>query len=312
MGIHDCSYKQLFSFSVMVADLLRGFVGERWIDDLDFDTLERKNGGYVSDDLSEREDDIIWRVKWKGRDRWMYVYLLIEFQTKHDWTMPIRVMNYVSLLYQDLVKTGEIPPGDALPPVLPMVIYRGDTPWRTPLDVRALIQEPPPGLSKYLPSLRYLLLEEVRMSAAELEKMSNLVAEVFRIELSDNLKASIPPFMSFLKWTEKAGPEQDHLRRAVLVWYKRAQLPAKLIGDNEVAKEIVLEEVEPMLSEKVEEWSKALREEGRAEGLAEGKAEGLRVVASRLLTSGMDATKVAEVTGLPVSEVLMIRAVLNP
>jgi len=172
------------------------------------------------------------------------------------------------------------------------------------------------------------------MNAAELEKMSNLVAEVFRVELSDSLKASILPFVSFLKWTNKAGPEQDHLKRAAFAWYKRAQMPARLIKDKDHAESFVLEEIEPMLSERVEEWTKALREEGKAEGLAKGKAEGLakgkaeglakgkaeglaegkaaerRMVAARLLTSGMDAAEVAEVTGLSVSEVLTLRETL--
>ena len=55
MGAHDSGYKQLFSFPAMVEDLLRGFVREKWVDALDFTTLERKNGSYVSDDLRERE-----------------------------------------------------------------------------------------------------------------------------------------------------------------------------------------------------------------------------------------------------------------
>ncbi len=84
MGIHDSGYKQLFAFPAMVKDLLQGFVKEDWVEDLDFDTLERKNGSYVSDDLRTREDDIIWRVKWRGSDRCLYVYLLLEFQTEHE------------------------------------------------------------------------------------------------------------------------------------------------------------------------------------------------------------------------------------
>ena len=119
MGAHDSGYKQLFSFPAMVEDLLRGFVREKWVDALDFTTLERKNGSYVSDDLREREDDIIWRVKWQGADEWMYVYLLIEFQSEHEKHMSVRILSYLSLLYQDLIKTGEV--CDLLPPVLPMV-----------------------------------------------------------------------------------------------------------------------------------------------------------------------------------------------
>ena len=61
----------------MVEDLLRGFVREEWVNDLDFASLERVGDGYVADDLREREDDIVWRVR-LGLD-WLYVYLLLEF-----------------------------------------------------------------------------------------------------------------------------------------------------------------------------------------------------------------------------------------
>ena len=76
---HDHSYKLLFSHPEMVADLLRGFVHEPWVGGLDFASLEKVSGSYVTDDLREREDDIIWRVRW-GQD-WLYVYLLQEFQS---------------------------------------------------------------------------------------------------------------------------------------------------------------------------------------------------------------------------------------
>jgi len=75
MADHDTGYKRLFSHREMVADLLDGFVREPWVRELEFDTLERVSGSYVSDDFREREDDIIWRVHW--RDRWLYVYLLL-------------------------------------------------------------------------------------------------------------------------------------------------------------------------------------------------------------------------------------------
>ena len=51
---HDHSYKLLFSHPEMVADLLRGFVREDWVNELDFATLERVGGGYVADDLRGR------------------------------------------------------------------------------------------------------------------------------------------------------------------------------------------------------------------------------------------------------------------
>lgn len=94
---HDTGYKLLFSHPDMVADLLRGFMREDWVTDLDFSTLERVSASYVSDDLRGRADDIVWRLRW--REGWLYVYLLLEFQSKVDPFMALRLLVYLGLLY---------------------------------------------------------------------------------------------------------------------------------------------------------------------------------------------------------------------
>ena len=53
MKDHDHSYKNLFSHPKMVADLLKGFVHEDWVQQLDFSTLEKLNSSYITDDLRE-------------------------------------------------------------------------------------------------------------------------------------------------------------------------------------------------------------------------------------------------------------------
>jgi hypothetical protein len=42
---HDHSYKLLFSNPEMVEDLLRGFVHEDWVEEVDFASLERVGDG---------------------------------------------------------------------------------------------------------------------------------------------------------------------------------------------------------------------------------------------------------------------------
>ena len=101
---HDHGYKLLFGHAEMVRDLLVGFVDEPWVKELRFDTLQRVSASYVSDDLRDREGDLVWRVRFQ--DRWLYLYLLVEFQSKVDRTMAVRMMGYVSLLYQDLIRQG--------------------------------------------------------------------------------------------------------------------------------------------------------------------------------------------------------------
>ncbi|MEX1058175.1 MAG: Rpn family recombination-promoting nuclease/putative transposase [Natronospirillum sp.] len=63
------------------------------------------------------------RVRWG--DQWLYVYLLLEFQSTVDPYMAVRIMTYLGLLYQYLVRQGELTPAGKLPPVLPVVLYNG-------------------------------------------------------------------------------------------------------------------------------------------------------------------------------------------
>ncbi|WP_020503281.1 Rpn family recombination-promoting nuclease/putative transposase [Lamprocystis purpurea] len=98
---HDSGYKLPYSHVAIVRDLLRHVVPGDWIDQLDLGSLEKCSGSYVSDDLRDRSDDLIWRVRW-GPD-WLYLYLLLEFQSTIDAWMAVRIQTYVGLLYQDLI-----------------------------------------------------------------------------------------------------------------------------------------------------------------------------------------------------------------
>ncbi|HSG38689.1 MAG TPA: Rpn family recombination-promoting nuclease/putative transposase, partial [Thermoanaerobaculia bacterium] len=100
---HDNSYKLLFSHPEMMKDLLLGFIHEDWVQHLDFSSLEKFSGGYVSDKLRSRESDVVWRLRWRGKKgRWLYVYVLLELQSTVDPFMAVRMMTYLGLLYQDL------------------------------------------------------------------------------------------------------------------------------------------------------------------------------------------------------------------
>ena len=49
------------------------------------------------------------------------------------------MLTYSGLLYQRLVGEGVLRERGALPPVLPVVIYNGRSPWTAPADVSELI-----------------------------------------------------------------------------------------------------------------------------------------------------------------------------
>jgi len=78
MNEHDSNYKQLFSHAQLIKDLLKGFVKEDWVKELDFSSLEKVNASYISDDLRDRADDIIWKVRWGNKDVWLFTQLPLQ------------------------------------------------------------------------------------------------------------------------------------------------------------------------------------------------------------------------------------------
>ena len=54
---HDSSYKFLFSTPELVRDLIIGFVPDDWLHGLDYTTLEKVPGSYITEDFRNRADD---------------------------------------------------------------------------------------------------------------------------------------------------------------------------------------------------------------------------------------------------------------
>ncbi len=185
MAGNDPNYRLLFSHPRMVEDLLRGFIHEDWIARLDFATLERVNGSFVSDDLKDRRNDVVWRLRWRGGgDDWFYLYLLLEFQSTPDPFMAVRLLVYVGLLLQELIRARGLKAADRLPPILPIVLYNGKRPWRAPRDLLSLFTSIPDGLRRHLPQLEYFLVDENRLTPEEREQAGNLVSILTRLETS--------------------------------------------------------------------------------------------------------------------------------
>jgi len=266
---HDNSYKLLFSHAEMVRDLLLGFVKEEWVRKLDLESLERVSGSYVSDDIRDRHDDIVWRVKWGGE--WLYVYILIEFQSTIDIYMPLRVLVYVGLLYQDLIREKKLGPSGKLPAVLPVVLYNGSRRWDKSTELWDLIEDVPGGLSQYRPRFTFLLLDEGAYRDEELKPLKNLVSALFRLENSRDPERIREVVTALLDWM--AEPEQASLRRAFTVWFNRVFFPSR--GKEMIPPEFEeLTEVRAMLAETVAEWKEEWKRDGLKEGLKKGLKKG--------------------------------------
>ncbi|QEA40833.1 Rpn family recombination-promoting nuclease/putative transposase [Pistricoccus aurantiacus] len=305
---HDQSYKLLFSEPRTVRDLLTGFVREAWVKQLDLDSLEKVSSTFVTDDLRDREDDVIWRVRFG--DEWLYVYLLIEFQSTVDAFMALRIMTYVGLLYQDLVKQKKLTQSGKLPPVLPIVLYNGGKRWNAARNVSELVQPVPGGLEQYRPDLPYLLLDEGAIVASEQwpKETRNVVSAIFRLEYHRSHQDAIELIGLLVQWLQ--APEQTRLRRHFALWIKRVLLPSWVPDDEEAEWQALndLNEVHNMLAERAKQWPEHWKQEGRQEGEEKARLETAR---NLIRDTSLTDEAIASATGLDVEQVTELRTELR-
>ena len=265
--MHDAAYKQLFARPRMVRDLLEGFAARGWSGNLDFGTLEPLPASYVSSDLQQRHGDLVWRIRFSD-DRWLYLLLLLEFQSTVDPAMAVRMLAYTALLYQRLAADGALRDPGALPPVLPVVIYNGRGSWTARTEVSDLVAGGGGELSPYQPSQRYYLLDEARLADDDLPA-GNLVSALIGLEKGRDAERLQGPLRALIDLL--GGEEDRELRRVFATWITQVvRLPERL-PDETLEPLEHLKETYTMLEETVQGWI----EEGRVRGIEQGRVEGI-------------------------------------
>ena len=298
--VHDAAYKDLFSHPRMVEDLLRGFAAPEWSHTLDFSTLEKLPAEYVSDDLRRRHGDALWRVRFRDRT-WLYLLVMLEFQSTTDPYMAVRILVYTGLLYQDLIRRGAFGDDGRLPPVLPVVLYNGRPRWTAPAEVGDLISQAGEELAPFQPSQRYFLLDERRWGEDDLPRR-NLVSALVGLENSGSAESLSRLLGALSGWLR--GSEDDELRRAFVEWVRQVVLPGRFPGAAPPVAQ-ALEGGGAMLAESVKEWTEQWFREGQEKGLEQGREQGLergraeeRALLCRLAARKFGAETAARLEGL--------------
>ena len=94
--------------------------------------IEKYNSSFISNSLINQEADIIYKIKDKN------IFFLIEHQTKIDYKMPIRILEYELAIIKSAIETKSISKTkNKIPRVVPIVLYTGRKKW----DAKIYIEE---------------------------------------------------------------------------------------------------------------------------------------------------------------------------
>jgi hypothetical protein len=315
--LHDAGYKYLFSHADLVRELLEVFAPPGLSELLDYGTLRPETGNFITPAMKKREDDVVWSIELKGQR--IYLYLLLEFQASIDKGMPVRMMQYVAALYDHLVRSKTVDPADGLPPVLPIVIYNGDTRWKHSPEIFDLIQPHPAVLTEFQPKLKFWLLDEGRFSAEYLEGLQRVMAAIFRMEHThdtDDAKRAI----RYLGQAVAQSPFKQTIDRAVMQWMqyrlsrKMPGLPLPELDDMLKGTEMLETNIDQWKAKAVAEGCRLAGSKGNSKANSKacegklGKLEGEARALQRLLSRRFGAIPMAIVERIAAADLEQVEA----
>lgn len=181
--IHDYGYKKLFSNKTIFKQLMQTFVNESWVNDIDYENTKTLDKSFISENYKNTEGDLIIETKLNDKD--FYVYILLEFQSSVDKFMSLRILNYITNFYMDLLNNNK--ELNELPPVFPMMLYNGNDKWTAPVNISELIKEND-LLGEYGLNFKYFKIAENEFKSEDLLKIKNIVSTLFLAEVEYDLE----------------------------------------------------------------------------------------------------------------------------
>ena len=190
----DSAYKYLFSNTKIFYQLISRFVDLDFVKQIKLENLVTVDKSFIADDMAKRESDIIYQVNMEDRD--FYIYILVEFQSTVDKSIPIRMLLYILHLYDLIYRESE---AGKLPSIFPILLYSGNKKWTIPYKVQDLIHHHIPSV--YIPRFSYYPIIENAVPPEKLKRLKGLVAAVFYLEQQDKpekLSLAIENVLDFL------------------------------------------------------------------------------------------------------------------
>lgn len=199
----------------------------------------------------------------------LYLYILLEFQSSRDKTMPLRMLHYTASFYHHLLKEKKLNLNkNKLPPVFPIVLYSGDKKWQIATEIQKLIQPVPAFMKPFLPQQKYFLIEEQSYSFEDLEEINSPLSGTLAVKKT-KASTDIERAINLLVKAALQSPDFERIQRIVVRWFKQHLKASKIDINLEHINE--LEEINTM-SKTLKDY---LMEEGREEGLKEGLEKGI-------------------------------------
>ena len=266
--------------------------------------IEKYKNSFVNKVFQNREADIVYKIKDKN------IFFLIEHQTKIDYSMPFRILEYEVAIMKSAIDMNKIKTKNyKLPLVISIVLYTGNRKW----NAAEYLQKSQETLRNIKEDVgKYNLIDVNNLTEKELLEDDTFITKMLLIEKSKNTEETVETLEKVIERTKEE--DKDVLIRIIKIVLKEK------LGDDEVERlknkieegreKEVLAVVDMIRRENqmyIDMGRKEGRKEGKKEGKIEGKIEGIKEksieIAKKLLSKNTSKKEIIEITGLNEKEI---------
>ncbi|GEA30014.1 Rpn family recombination-promoting nuclease/putative transposase [Clostridium diolis] len=176
--------------------MIQSFGESPWGKDITEDNMELVNKSYILSDYEELESDIVYKANIEDKE--VIFYILLEFQSYVDYSIPIRLFMYMSEIWREVLKnTKKIDvksKGFKLPAIVPIVSYNGGYKWTVERKFKNVINKNE-LFGNNIIDFEYILIDINKYEKDELMKLKNIASAVFLLDQ----KIDVEEFISRIK-----------------------------------------------------------------------------------------------------------------
>ena len=274
---------------------------------LEVQDIEKYNSSFINKLFQNKEADIVYKIKDKN------IFFLIEHQSKIDYSMPFRLLEYEVAIIRSAIDKSKIKNKSyKIPLVMPIVLYTGKQKWNANKYLEKS-QEKIQGLNIKIGN--YSLVDINNYTEKELLEDNTFISKMMLIEKSKNTEEIAETLEKIISKTQKE--DKELLKRIIEIFLEEKigiQKSTELIRKLESEGDSMLAIVDMIRKENqmyIDMGRKEGKKEGKKVGRIEGKKDTLREIAIKMLKKNLTEKEITEITGISKKELNNLKLTNN-
>ncbi len=268
---HDKGYKRIFSIKKHFLHFIQKYIALDWMMELEEKDLELIDKEFITDQFDTYESDLVYKVYTK--EGVIYLFFLLELQSYNDFTMPFRLLIYMTAIWLDHFKNCNKNKRNQkdykLPAIMPIVLHNGERNWTASCRFSQMINNAE-LFGKYVVDFEYALVSVNTLTESKISNSNTLIDNIF---LADKKRTR-------QDWTDGIAELMQRIRamdtndlNEWITWFSNV---IRKLNEDERG-ELITQLKEGDEKDMCSSFERLLNKEkadGRAEGWKDGKTKG--------------------------------------